>query len=162
MISSTRFFCFFAMLGVFAFTVLVSAPAEARTNENNPAKTYIGPIAQKCSGSWEAQDCLKVLSQSTLVLASNYGADLKEQGNENAAENLKQHCAAATAATRMEVPADAMRSAMTECANIIFDISQKTGVKPDQSHYQLLVYPVMCLSGDANCPAVEKGLAEYR
>ncbi|NCC21570.1 MAG: hypothetical protein EOM26_03810 [Alphaproteobacteria bacterium] len=141
-----------------AMAAMIAVPAFAQ----GPAKEFIGPIAQQCIGNWESQACISILAQSNLVLAANYAEKLEKRGQKKATEAVKEHCAAATAATQQDVPAYAMRSAMTECANAIYDISRATKVEPDQSHYQLLVYPTMCLSEDQQCPAIEAGLEDYR
>lgn len=118
-------------------------------------------VSKACIGNWESQPCLKAVSESALVFAANYGAKLKRRGKSKSMETLKQHCAAATAASQGEYPAYAMQSAYTECANIIYDISEETKVTPDQSHYQLLVAPVLCLSKARECKGIESGLKKY-
>lgn len=120
-------------------------------------------VASACvPGRWEEQGCLKAISGNVLVMASNYGVELQERGKKADAETLKQHCAAATAATRGEYPAYAMRSAFVECANIVYDIKEKAGLSPDLSQYQLLVGAVQCLDKSAACAAFEHGMQRYR
>ena len=125
---------------------------------------YAVGVAGVCLGRhWDRPSCLRVVSESTLTLAANYAGDLQTQGHERVLEDLKQHCAAATAMTGEEdYPADAMTSAFKECAEIMLDIATKTGVMPDPSHYQLLVGAVLCLELDSRCTFIEQGLGRYR
>ncbi len=141
---------------VLAFFIM---PANAQTND---AQKYAAGVASACVGNWQSQPCLKASSEAAMALTAKYMASLNQTGKTTQAETIKQHCAAATAAMTEQVPADAMRSAYTECANMIYDVSEQTGIKPDQSLYQLLVAPVLCLSGDQRCSMIEQGLASYR
>lgn len=139
-----------------------------------PQQSYAQPIASEesalfarelsntCLKQWEAPGCLSNISQSTLVLAANFAGDLESSGMVGAVEQVKQSCAAATAATQGNYPAYAMRSAFTQCANSIADISEQTRINPDQSHYQLLVSSILCLSKDRRCAMIEKGLKAYK
>jgi len=117
-------------------------------------------IASICPGSWEQQNCLKAVSESNITLASNYAESLDNSGKSNHIEPLKQLCAASTAATKGEYPPAAMNSAFTECANGIYDISQKSGVAPDQSNYQLLVAAILCLNKDPQCDLLERSMTQ--
>lgn len=117
-------------------------------------------IASICPGSWEQQNCLEAVSQSNLTLASNYAQTLDNAGKSGQLEPLKQLCAASTAATKGEYPAEAMNSAFTECANGIYEISQKSGVAPDQSNYQLLVAAILCLNKDPQCKMLERSMSQ--
>lgn len=117
-------------------------------------------IASICPGSWEHQNCLEAVSASNITLASNYAQALDDAGKSNQLEPLKQLCAASTAATKGEYPPEAMNSAFTECANGIYDISRKSGVKPDQSNYQLLVAAILCLNKDPQCQMLEKSMQQ--
>lgn len=119
-------------------------------------------MAPACVNKWETQECLRATSQSALEMAATYAEKLDKAGHKDALEVLKDQCAAATAATRGQYPAYAMTSAYTECANIIVDISDETGINPDQSHYQLLVGAVLCLTKDPRCRVIEQGLNKYR
>lgn len=124
---------------------------------------YAGRAARAClNGRWEEQACLKAISENTLVMASNYGAALQGRGKNKASETLKEHCAAATAATKGEYPAYAMRSAYVECANKVYDLTESTKMSPDLSQYQLLVGAVQCLDKSRACKGVESGLAKYK
>ncbi len=146
-----------------ALLSLVSLAAPARAQLDAPAgvKQEAAAIAGACLNNWEAPACLKNVSGAALVLAANYGTALQQGGHTGEAEDIKQHCAASTAATQGDYPANAMRSAFTECANAISDIAAKTGVNPDPSQYQLLIGPTLCLSGDQRCAAVTSGLQAF-
>ncbi len=137
---------------------MIAAPAALAQN----AGEYASRISSACAGSWQSQNCLKAVSESSMALTTNYMASLDRRGKSAASETVKQHCAASTAAMTEQIPAGAMLSAYTECANTIYDVSEQTGVEPDQSLYLLLVGPVLCLSGDRRCTAVEQGLKSYR
>lgn len=119
-------------------------------------------IAGVCPDQWETQNCLRTISESNLVLAATYMEDLQTQGYDQASDKIEQHCAASTAATQGTYPVYAIKSAFTECANMIYDVSEETDVLPDQSHYQLLVGPVLCLHNDRRCNAIEQGLYALR
>lgn len=124
--------------------------------------TYARRIAPVCIGAWETPACLTAVSESNLVLASNYGAKLQENKQDTAAETLKQHCAASTAHREKQYPAYAMESAFVECINIISDLNDQTGVSPDVDHYQLLVMAGLCMRKDRRCPPMERGLQQYK
>ena len=124
---------------------------------------YARRVANTCSGNrWEEQACLKAVSENVYVMASNYGATLQQRGKKAASEKIKEHCAAATAATQGEYPAYAMRSAFVECANMISDMVDSTRMSPDLSQYQLLVGAVQCLDKSTACMAIESGLKRYQ
>jgi hypothetical protein len=155
-----------AFTAVTAVIVLASAPVQAQTPAQTPAADgqtlqFAGKIAGACLDHWEAPSCLSAVSESNMALLSNYGAALQNGGYAAEAEQLKQHCAATTAASQETVPAYAMRSALTECANTITDISGKTGVQPDPSHYQLLLAPLLCLSADPRCAPIAEQMKAY-
>jgi hypothetical protein len=113
-------------------------------------------IGAYCVGSWQSQNCMKALSSSALTLASLYAEKLEKAGHKDAQDPLLQNCAAATAATKVEVPAYAMKSALTTCANAIYDITESTKIKPNLTHFQLLVEPIYCLGGDPRCEKLEE------
>ncbi|MAE50190.1 MAG: hypothetical protein CMH27_00085 [Micavibrio sp.] len=115
-------------------------------------------IAETCPGQWEHQRCLQSLSYSNLALAGQYAEALNKAGKKDAIETLRQTCAASTAATKGEYPPAAMTSAFTTCANSIYSLSEETGIKPDQSHYQLLIAAILCLNKDPQCELLEAGL----
>jgi hypothetical protein len=141
---------------------LSAAPAWAQSaSVSSPIGQEASVVAKACLSNWQAPGCLKAVSGGALVLASNYGVALQQGGHAGEAEQVKQHCAASTAATQGNYPAYAMKSAFTECANTITDIAGKTGVQPDPAQFQLLVGPTLCLSGDPRCSAVETGLKAY-
>lgn len=144
-----------------AFSTL-AIPAHAQT-ASQASRTYAARMAAVCPGAWESAACLTAGSESNLVMASNYGAALKERKLEGPAETLKQHCAASTAHREGRTyPAYAMQSAFTECANIITDLVDQTGVKPDVDHYQLIVMSVLCMTKDKRCAPMEQGLLQYK
>ena len=98
-------------------------------------------------------------------MAVKYAGMLEARGKKDSIEELKQVCAAATVTEEdvgEDVPAYAFQSAYTECANGIYDISEKTGVKPDQSHYQLIVGAVLCLSNAPQCKVLEGQMQKYQ
>ena len=143
------------------------APAQNKANSVGAASAtsieYARSAARAClNGRWEQQPCLKAISENTLVMAANYGAVLQGRGKNRESEILKENCAAATAATKGEYPAYAMRSAYVECANKIYDLTEMTKMSPDLSQYQLLVGAVQCLDKSTTCTGVESGLAKYR
>lgn len=138
-----------------------AAPSVTDKMPSNVSINHAERVSKFCPEHWETQECLSAVSESNLVLAANYAGVLEKRGKKSHLENLKQHCAAATAGSKGEYPAYAMRSAFVECANIIVDISDATGIDPDKSHYQLLVGAVLCLDEDRRCDAVEQGLMRY-
>ena len=150
---------------MFAFTALIQLcailPAHAQA-VSAVSKTHATALANACPGNWESPACLTAVSQSNMVLVSNYGAMLQHKNKNEAAETLKQHCAASTAHSKEQFPAYAMNSAFIECVNIISDLADQTQVMPDQSHYQLLLLPALCLSKDKRCGPMEKGLLQYK
>ncbi|MBL4803602.1 MAG: hypothetical protein JKY71_01955 [Alphaproteobacteria bacterium] len=162
----------FAMVGVLATSSHVDAAyvkkkkQQAQPTESQPSSTatsFAQRIAQACvSGKWEQQPCLKAVSENNLVMASNYIAALDEAGKKQQGEMVKQKCAASTAATKGEYPANAMRSAYVECVNHVVDTVKATGMLPDQSQYQLLVGAVQCLDKATACSAIEQGLSRYK
>lgn len=145
-----------AQLFFFCAALIFSGSATANAQQISPqVLAHAKQIGQTCPQKWETQGCLAAVSSSNKTLAVNYMRALEAKGNKPAMEQVKQTCAAATAATEGEYPAYAMQSAFTECTNSLYDISQKTGVLPDQSHYQLLVGSVLCLSKAPQCAALE-------
>jgi hypothetical protein len=160
----TKLTVFLSACAMLALAFVTTTPAQAQWTLNSPSKPSVEhakQVSRACPGKWEAQPCLKAVSESTLVLASNYAANLQQKGHPKQVEMIKEHCAAATAARQGEFPANAMRSAFVECANTIVDTTDQTGVAPDASHYQLLVGPVLCLDGDRRCAFIEDGLKKY-
>ena len=139
-----------------------AAPVQAQSTASSLTKAELSSVTRSCISKWDKPACLKSISQSTLSMASEYHDALTAAGKATEAENLKQHCAAATAATQQDFPAYAMKSAFTECANIISDIVEQTQMMPDANRYQLLYGSVSCMSADASCPAIESGLSAYK
>jgi hypothetical protein len=147
-----------ASIFIIAFA-LPAIPAMAQPSDTSVQ--YAKNVAASCPGRWDDQACLKSVSETTMTMTSLYGQTLQEQKQNSAANTLKEHCAAATAAMEGTYPAPAMRSAYTECANKISDIAEETQIVPDQSLYQLLVSAVLCLDKDRRCAAIEDGLKAY-
>lgn len=117
-------------------------------------------IGAYCVGSWQSQPCMKALASTNLTVATLYSRALERKGQKKMHDPLLQGCAASTAAVKREVPAYAMKSAMTECANAISDISEATKVKPNPTHFQLLVEPIFCLGGEPRCGKFEELLRQ--
>lgn len=148
-----------AQLFFFCAALLIGFANIAAAQQISPqVLAHAKQIGQTCPQKWETQPCLAAISSSNKTLAVNYMQSLEAKGKKSAMEQVKQLCAASTAATEGEYPAYAMQSAFTECTNGLYDISQKTGVLPDQSHYQLLVGSVLCLSKAPQCAALEAGM----
>lgn len=148
-------------IAVAAFALLAFMPFAHAQTASEASVAHAGSIATACIGQWESQPCLAALAEANMTLAANYGASLEDGGDKAAAEQIKQHCAASTAARTEQVPGYAMQSAMTECANAISDISAKTNTLPDQSIYQLMTVGVWCLGKDQRCAASEEQLKNY-
>lgn len=129
--------------------------------QSAPVAHEAGVVATACLNNWQAPGCLEEVSKAAMVQTVNYTDALTKAGHPADADTVKQHCAASTAAMHETVPANAMRSALTECANTISDVSQKTGVLPDPSQYQLLVGPALCLANDQRCAVVNQGLRAF-
>jgi len=151
-------FCFF----------VTSIPVHAQTAAQQggvpqAVSSQIISIQKSCLPSrWQTPDCLKAMGESNLIMASNYAEALQNGDHKPAADELLQHCAASTAAREQEVPAYAMTSAMTECANTMGEIAQNTGIRPDPTHFQLFIAGVLCLSQNLQCAALEKGIAAFK
>lgn len=154
---SPRITFFAALVFAATFGMATSANAQQVTPQ---VMAHAKKIASTCPGSWEQQSCLQAVSESNITLASNYAESLDNSGKSNQIEPLKQVCAASTAATKGEYPPAAMNSAFTECANGIYDISQKSGIAPDQSNYQLLVAAILCLNKDPQCELLERSMTQ--
>lgn len=131
---------------------MTAAPASAQATELGKQAGAV------CPGRWDSAECLSVISSSNLAMASNFGAALKNKGLDADAEQVKQHCAASTAAQKQAFPGYAMKSAFIECANLVADVSQKTGVQPDLGQYQLMVGATMCLDNDIRCAGIAEQL----
>lgn len=113
-------------------------------------------IGAYCIGAWQSQKCMKALSSSNLSLASLYAEKLELGGKKKSQDALLENCSASTAATKVDVPAYAMKSAMTTCANAIYDITEATKIKPNLTHFQLMVEPIFCLGGEERCEKFEE------
>lgn len=148
--------------GIFALALVIAAPSAHAQTASAVSLTHAKALAAVCPGNWESPACLTAVSESNMVLVSNYGALLQHKKLTAAAETLKQKCAASTAHREEAFPAYAMNSAFIECVNIISDLADQTHVLPDQSHYQLLLLPALCLSKDQRCDPMEKSLTQYK
>ena len=137
------------------------APAYAAGAASEEALASAQLLGEYCPGQWESAYCLKAVSQSNMVMVSNYGGALQEGGKAQAAEQIKQHCAASTAGTESDYPAYAMKSAFIECANTISTVAEQTGMTPDLSHYQLLVGATLCLDKAPGCANIEQTLRRH-
>ncbi len=134
-----------------------AVPDQSELKALNIYPYYMG-AAKYCSHEWTSQICMKTLSEASLVMTSHFAEDLNNNNFGDHLEDLKQHCAASTAATKVKVPPHAQRSAIVECVNHIVDVSEKTGVKPDPNFYQLMVGAVLCFDKNASCMFIEQGL----
>jgi hypothetical protein len=146
---------------IIAIGVIVPTKSYA-DGASEEAALFAKTLSHSCLKQWDQPKCLTNISQAALILAANYAGDLESQGMVGAVEQIKQNCAAATAGTKGNYPAYAMKSAFTECANMIYDVSEQTNINPDLSHYQLLVSSIMCLNKDRSCPTIEQGLQAYQ
>lgn len=152
-----------AHLSIF-FLLVTLLPIGAFAQTQTPSATsvqFAKSIARACLPDWAAQKCLSAVADSNVSLLSNYGADLQGRKMDADAETLKQHCAATTAANQQTIPAYAMRSALNECANTITDLSTRTGVLPDPSHFQLLIAPLLCLGDNPSCAQIIEQMQVY-
>lgn len=97
-----------------------------------------------------------------MVLVSQFGASLEYEGYKAQMDPLKEDCAASTAATQQDgIPAYAMKSAYTVCANKIAEIAEITGVKPDPSYYQLMIASILCMDKNPQCRMMESSLKKW-
>ncbi len=122
------------------------------------ALPFMLKISQNCPNIWEEKPCLQSLAVLSHTMATDYSDRLEKAGHGDALEPLKQHCAAATAAAEIDVPAYAMKSALTECINHISDTTEQTEVPPDLNMYQLAVSAVICMNKDEKCKSIEAEL----
>ena len=141
-------------------TPFLASPARAQA-VSAADRQLVQAVLAACPADWSAQPCLKAVSGANLVMAANYGSSLQQSGQAAAAESVKNHCAASTAATQGNFPAYAFRSAFTECANTLTDLAQQTGKAPDPVLFPVLVDATLCLSGDQRCAAMTQQLQGY-
>ena len=140
------------------------AQAQSASVDQNVLRHAVN-IAKLCPQNWESDTCLKAVSLSNKDMAVKYAGALEASGKKDSIEQLKQVCAAATVTEEdvgEEIPAYAFLSAYTECANGIYDISEQTGVKPNQQHYQLIVGSVLCLNKAPQCTVLERQMESYK
>lgn len=140
---------------------LAFTPAMAAGSVSQNGLAFAKLLGQHCPGQWESPSCLKAVSESNMSMVSSYGGALQEGGKQQAAEQIKQNCAASTAATEGNYPAYAMKSAFIECANTISSVAEQTGVSPDLSQYQLLIGATMCLDKAEGCQNIEQSLRQH-
>ena len=118
--------------------------------------------ADKCLSKWEAASCITELGHFSTTLVTFFAHDLEAAGHQAQLEPLRQSCAASTASSKMAVPAYAQSSAMTECANMMYDISVKAQLVPEATMYQFMIMSVMCLNKDQRkCAAMEVGVNTF-
>lgn len=122
------------------------------------AESWIDAYKTQCPAQWENQACLSVVSSITGLMVQHYAEALDANGHKDAIDGITQNCAAATAASQGQYPAEAMRSAFTTCANYLVGVADATQVAPDANAYQVLIGAVLCLSGDPRCTAIEEQL----
>ena len=115
-------------------------------------------MAENCAGQWQAQNCLREVSDVMLHLAASYAGNLQDNGQTEFVDSIKENCSAATAAKHKDIPVYALNSAMTQCINMIYDISEKSGLKPDHNLYQLAVGSTFCLKNLSGCDTIESQL----
>lgn len=147
-------------LSVIVMQGIALSPAMA-ASPSKDGLAFAQLLGRHCPGQWESPSCLKAVSQSNMAMVSNYGGALQESGKQQAAEQIKQTCAASTAATEGNYPAYAMKSAFVECANSISTVAEQTKISPDLSQYQLLIGATMCLDKASGCQTIEQSLRQH-
>lgn len=159
----TRTFLCALIVGGLVILACATRPAQAKPpmQASEDGVVFAQLLGEYCIGKWGEPNCLKSVSQMNLTMVGSYGGGLQERGQTREAENIKQHCAASTAATEGDYPAYAMKSAFIECANAISDANERTGLQPDLTMYQLLVGAVMCIDGNAACAKMEETLRQF-
>ncbi len=142
--------------------VSVSSDSGEAVDISSTAISHVKNVSSKCLGNWKKQECAKEISAASMSMVTNYAKLLSDSGNKQYMEKLKQHCAASTAALEVDVPVYAMKSALVECINSIFDITEEALVKPDLTLYQLLIAAVTCIGEGKACKDVEASLRSFR
>lgn len=138
----------------------------AQSQSTKGASPKIDPVVYKhtrnivavCVNKWQGQACMVALSSLNMTLTTTYAQALNIAGKNSSMERLKQNCAASTAALKIDVPAYAMRSAMTQCVNSMVDLSDRTSILPDPSLSQLAVGAILCMDKKPSCAAIENAL----
>lgn len=148
--------------GVIGMSMTFVSPRAYGQSEfpENPMDLYRS-VASQCVGHWEDQPCVNNISKTVLYMGTEYAARLLRNGKRDSVENLRQHCAAATAAAEQDVPSYAIISALTSCVNIIVEIRDNTNLAPDKNAYQLLVGAVLCLNNHSSCASIEEQLSRF-
>lgn len=144
-----------------AFLMIFSISASAQDVHKN-VMAHAKNVANSCLGKWDSALCIKAMGASNKDLAINYAETLNAQGQKASLDAIKNGCAAATVDEKGEFPASAFASAYSECINTIYDITTKTNVLPDQSHYQLLVAGGLCLNADPRCAMFEQQMKAWK
>lgn len=183
-----RYMCFYSLMAVQILSIMAmiaGAPHKAQAqniqnsqgsqslqNPQNPrnnqggdftdlAKYMAGEMAVRCfNNKWTSPKCLRMISESVLQMAGEYSARLEAKSKVKGMDDLRENCAAATAASKIAVPAYAMESALAACVNSIYKISQETGILPDADLYQLVIMPAVCLKKQGQCSELEKQVLE--
>lgn len=120
---------------------------------------HVTAIHESCVQNWGDQSCMQSISATSKDMLEAYAVALEKSGHKAQVETVKNQCAATTAAAKTKVPAYAMKSALTECANTISDVVAEVTVQPDLVLYQLLVGSIFCLGKEEPCPVFEKGIS---
>ncbi|MCF8495284.1 MAG: hypothetical protein K9G62_01305 [Alphaproteobacteria bacterium] len=146
------------------FFFLFPFSASAQTVADKSVLDHARKVAQACPGQWEDHACSVTVSQAAKYMVIKYAEDLDKRGLKNAVEYLKDHCAASTVIDQTDVPAYAVKSAFTECANGIVDIANEAKVKPDPSYMELFGGAIWCMENKQPvCGEIERQLmAKYR
>lgn len=157
---TTIFMCAFMWCGApnAATAQTIKKPGMYEKVDNPVVEKYVNMVAAECPENWSSPVCLSVMSESNRVMVSNFMEELDRAGQAGAVESVKNSCAASTAAEKQIFPADAMKSAFIECANIISDTAATTRLAPDLAHYELLTAAVLCMSNDRRCVGITKKL----
>ena len=153
------------ILTLFTLALMWPQGADAQKQVDQNVLRHAAGIASFCPGQWESDKCLKAVSLSNKDMGVMYAARLDAAGKKDSVEAVKNVCAAASVTeeeVEEEVPAYAFRSAYTECANGLYEISQATGIQPDPTHMQILISAVYCLNEAPQCAAIEKSMAAGR
>ena len=157
-------FCLLMVVSIFISQSAIGKEPSAVYDKNSAAYKgaikHVRNMSAQCKGKWETQGCMKTLSNVSLVMVSNYAADLKRHNRLSAIESLKQNCAASTAALQIKVPAYAMREAMTVCVNHISDLNDQTGLRPDPNYSQMIVGSILCIDKNMSCFLMEMQLGK--
>lgn len=151
---------FLSLSLIFSGILFLSAPTHAQ-QINQQVLIHARSVAVACVAQWRTAKCINALGKSNKDLVINYATDLNAKGQKPALETLKQGCAAATVEEKDNFPASAFASAYNECSNTIYELTTKTNILPDQSHYQLLVAGSLCMNADKSCGQFEEQMKAW-